>query len=404
MTLPTLPTREPGWATDGAAIVTDPGTSKQDTGFVTGEAPAADHVNWLLNQQGAWLETLAASNAGMIAAKRMRQTDSDPFNDGGGTLWQSYTVYDDLGDHWYHSYIEGTGGDYYAYDSADGQTWTAGKLVDTVVGASRSCARVVTNGTLCATAADATFYLSTDLTAANLASKGTFNSITLVRDVGYSTQSSKWLATGWNSTNGYIESSTDGITWAVEYSGGASWYGESMEIARTGVLTSSSGERIICTNSNDDDISYSDDGGLTWTPDTATTSAEYLRAVQWCPSFNRWIGIRDDGASDFFLYVSTTTGGLAYTTDAVPMSAIAVTDTAVFVFPDGAATMQEVTFADGVGISYGPVITLGSDMRPLLADEGGSGSVRTLIRGNRGSFGYPRIDGDYVFTDFRPQV
>jgi len=54
MAKPTV--RSPTWATDGGADVTDPGSSKQATGWVEGEAPAADHTNWLHRTRGEWLE------------------------------------------------------------------------------------------------------------------------------------------------------------------------------------------------------------------------------------------------------------------------------------------------------------------------------------------------------------
>jgi len=64
--------RSPTWADDGGADVTDPGTSKQATGWVEGEAPAADHTNWLLNAQGEWLDYLVSLApirvVGMLAA------------------------------------------------------------------------------------------------------------------------------------------------------------------------------------------------------------------------------------------------------------------------------------------------------------------------------------------------
>lgn len=398
MARPDLPPREPGWATDSSAVVTDPGTSKQSTGWISGEAPAADHYNWLMRNQARWLEYLADGSALNIAAKRMRETDSNPFS-ATADIDRGFITYDRESTYWYASLVETIAGNHYAYDSADGQTWSTGKLVDTSLVQGGAGTRCVTNGTKVAVAADNTFYLSSDLTVANLSSSSTFNNITRVFDLVWSPVSSRWIATGWNGTSGYIESSTNGTTWTTEVSAGAAWYGRCFAQAWDHP-TSASGERIIATNSNDDDIYYSDDGGLTWSSDSSTgPGTDFLDWIYWSSSHQVWFGIEFDAVNNDKLWCSTDSSGLTFADTGLRAPHFFVTDSAAF-YVDENDVMREIYYALGSAIMVSDGVQMAANSIPEAYT-----TPNMMYLGSRGAFGFPRdADGDYIYTDFRPEV
>jgi len=116
----------PSWATDGGADVTDPGTSKQATGWIEGEAPAADHTNWLLNQQGAALDFYQQTLAPWIAHSNMHRTDSAKW----GALASRHIgqYLPALDRHYVIQHDSDNDAD--AWDSADGITWSSATEID----------------------------------------------------------------------------------------------------------------------------------------------------------------------------------------------------------------------------------------------------------------------------------
>lgn len=59
----------PTWATDAGADVTDPGSAKRAAGWLLGEAPAHDHVNFLDNVRGAWAAYFEQAIDELVAEK-----------------------------------------------------------------------------------------------------------------------------------------------------------------------------------------------------------------------------------------------------------------------------------------------------------------------------------------------
>jgi len=58
----TKPTTKPEFATDGSALLADPGIPKRHAGFVVDEAIPAHWLNWLLKNNSDWVEYLANLN------------------------------------------------------------------------------------------------------------------------------------------------------------------------------------------------------------------------------------------------------------------------------------------------------------------------------------------------------
>jgi hypothetical protein len=52
----TKPSSKPEWATDGAALLADPGVPKRHAGFLVDEAPPAHWFNWLFKNIGDWID------------------------------------------------------------------------------------------------------------------------------------------------------------------------------------------------------------------------------------------------------------------------------------------------------------------------------------------------------------
>lgn len=99
------------WATGGAATVTNPGTAKRDLGWILGEKPAHDEMNWIQNGFGQWTQYIgrqfsdtfvgAPGEASLILGSSGGLTVSQSdgvvhklthFDDGGGDPW--FKTYD----------------------------------------------------------------------------------------------------------------------------------------------------------------------------------------------------------------------------------------------------------------------------------------------------------------------
>lgn len=51
------PAQDAKWATSGAALITDPGVGKRDTGWIV-EIPPVEFFNWWMNNVGNWIDYL----------------------------------------------------------------------------------------------------------------------------------------------------------------------------------------------------------------------------------------------------------------------------------------------------------------------------------------------------------
>ena len=53
--MPSRPSTLPTWATDVGAVIADPGSTKQATGWVSPEKPSDGNFNWWMNLVGQWI-------------------------------------------------------------------------------------------------------------------------------------------------------------------------------------------------------------------------------------------------------------------------------------------------------------------------------------------------------------
>jgi hypothetical protein len=388
---PTHPTRTPTWATDAAAEVTDPGVSKVSTGFVVGEAPAASHLNWQLKQQGDWIDFLYTAFAHPMAAARLRAVDNNPFDTfTSGTKYMM--VYDTLASYWYCTVSVGAAAACRAYSSSDGQTWGTGVLLDSSLSGSYNGSRGASNGTKVIFGHDQYAKVFSSNVVTGTPTTNTFNSITNCRDLIYSSTLGKWLACGHNGVNGFIESSADGATWAVEQTW-TSDFANQFAVATSGNYAG----RIIVTNTVSDDILISDDGGDTWSEDTATTGGLPFSCLHWSPSLGRWIGIQDTATND--LYISSDHLGNNYSAAGLNISGpLIITDRAVFYIHNNTFYQLIYTNTSAEDISS-VAVWMGAQFVPVFTTNN---SKMSIIRGSEGAFTYIRQDGDAMFSDFAP--
>jgi hypothetical protein len=383
-----IPSREPIWANNSQAQTTDAGASYYDTGFGDDDAPASSHVNWLLNQQCEYLDSLQRRFAGVTAINSLRIAQQGTFFDH-GSLLKSTLVYDERSRYWYFTSggTAGAGGvldDVYFDSSPDGATWSyPGTPIDSAIAANYQVTRGVSNGVFCVVGCDAKAYVSTDRTATNLNLTGnSFASIAGVRDMlfvdDFNGTDPVFLAFGVNGTTGYIEKSTDGVTWTVVHSR-ASF--KCLNVAVGG--DASLAGRIIVTSESDDDLMYSDDSGATWSnSDDVLSSANYIRHIQWAPSLRRWLVI--DSADN--LWYSNSTLGTSYTDSGVNASHLFITDTFAL-YESTLSSVYEI-----LQVSSGFVVSEPTNISSALLPH--SSCNMSIFRGSRGTCFYPGENGD----------
>lgn len=95
-----------------------------------------------------------------------------------------------------------------------------------------------------------------------------FASLTTTLGVLYSPYSGKFFAIGTDGSNGIVEWSTNGVTWAVSSGATSTNNGYSM------IASDATGQYILVAPNIGDDWAYSDDGGATWTVYTVAVDSD----------------------------------------------------------------------------------------------------------------------------------
>jgi len=271
--MPTAPTtRIPTWA-DGAADVTDPGSSKQATGWVEGEAPAADHTNWLHNARGEWLNFIWKSSLPTIIASNLVDKNTQPF---GTDLQETIINWEPTQEKFYATCLELTSDDLITYESTDGISWSGGTVVNLNDTSPRWC-RVAycPDNAKIGIGSEAGFHLSSTNSVSGFSQTptGTFASITAASGLVWDNTNNLWIACGEDSGDGYIETAA---------SAGASWTQRDTE--------ASSGIQSIVHDRNGTtvavyegvDLIHHSSNGTTWIQQTTGISKTFRRAW-WAP-------------------------------------------------------------------------------------------------------------------------
>jgi hypothetical protein len=189
---------------------------------------------------------------------------------------------------WYQAWIDQGTADAQVTSSSDGgYTWETAHEVDTSI-TTGDLAQPCTNGTNLGVAADGDFYMSTDLTSANLPGSFTGHAGNITGSTGlvWHIGSQLWIMCGDNQINGYIYSSPDGITWTNRTPVGMTGtiWPKSMDIAHPGYGGYNGVERIwIVCGSTSTNLYYSDDG-TTWLQDSTVVPTTGLNHIVFCPS------------------------------------------------------------------------------------------------------------------------
>lgn len=214
MAFPT--SRFPTWATDGGADVTDPGTSKQATGWEEAEAPAADHTNWLLNNLGEWIVFLHDAGASHRAFDTIDNQTGTPWDDSTPTgISVQYLAPLNT---WYAAVIDDVSGDVWVYQSDDGGvTWGTG--TNLVTSGAATISQFATDGTKLGIIVDDVFYRSPSKAITGLVTEGTIGAATdTAGALIYDSTQAVWVAgVNDNTTKGLVYTTPDTVSWTLRH-------------------------------------------------------------------------------------------------------------------------------------------------------------------------------------------
>ena len=223
-------------------------------------------------------------------------------------------IYDHLANYWYQAFIDDGTAHARVSSSPDGYTWEAFDLVENGV-SNGDLAQPCTDGSQLGVAADGNFYLSTDLTVANLPGSITGSAASITGSTGlvWHTGQSLWVMCGDNVTNGFVYTSPDGITWTDRSptAFASAVRPVSMDIAHPGYGGYNGTERILITCGGTSANTFWSDNGTTWNQDTTGNPTNGLEQVVWCPTIatnnskdkgtsgGAWVGV--DSAKNLYI-------------------------------------------------------------------------------------------------------
>jgi len=278
----------PTWA-DGVADVTDPGSSKQAAGWLESEAPAVDHINWLHNVRGEWLDYIWQSALPAVIATSLVDKNTSPF---GTDIFNTTIVWEPTQGKFYASIIEDTTSDWVAYQSTDGITWSSGTDVNTSATQQTITPAPIAycpdNDRIGAASEDGFHLSSTDATSGfSTTPTGTLGFTGGASGLVWDDTNNLWIACGTlTATDGYIKTAAAaGVTW-TQRDTEASAVPVSMAHDRAG--------QTVVTYGGTDLIHYSANG-TTWTRQTTGMSKVFSR-VWWCAFASVFVAF--EGTSD----------------------------------------------------------------------------------------------------------
>lgn len=163
----TPPDYIPTWATDGGAVVTEPGAAKQAAGWLNDEVPSAGNMNSLMKENGGWTGFMQKLLAPHLGFGNILYTPDQPW----GTLQLTK---------WHISYSSGLGKYYGAYQRAASNETICFETVDgvsfttlTIPSGTGGSSRMVTDGAnLVIIANESELYTSTTGSVTGLTSRG----------------------------------------------------------------------------------------------------------------------------------------------------------------------------------------------------------------------------------------
>jgi hypothetical protein len=380
MAIPT--SRFPTWATDGGADVTDPGSSKQATGWVEGEAPAADHTNWLHNARGEWLDFIWRSTLPTVIGTNLVDKNTSPF---GTDVFNITLVWEPTQDKFYASVVETASTDWIAYESTDGITWSGGTTVDVSYLGTPAPAEIAycPDNSKIGAVTDAGFHLSSSNSVSGFSTTptGTTGFTSGATGLVWDDTNNLWIACGTlTGTDGYIKTAAAaGVTW-TQRDTEASAVPLSIAHDRAG--------QTVVVYGGTDLIQYSSNG-TTWTRQTTGMSKVFTDAW-WCPFASVFVAATDA------LYWSADGDVWALCPFGAVDEVIVCEDFLLFI--DG--TSKELHYVGSVDAIKGdaPYISVGADMSS--DDLNPFNGLRTWT-GSGTAFSYYNVNETLVNCTFR---
>lgn len=355
--------------------------------FFTDDTGVDQNISW-------WMKNLASITGGFSVCNNAEQ-QSSPF---AATIsgWLS-VEYNELADKFYCTYVtSGEPGDCNAYDSDDGITWSSLETVDASA-TYAACSQPASDGTYFAVGCDNTFYRSTDLTVANTVAYGTFANIVKCTGLVYSTNDNLWIACGTNgSTTGYIESSSNGLTWTLRRTLVATHTPFCIDHDPVG------GYYIVGCGTSVNDTYYSTNG-TSWTQDTSNNPTNGLTNVMWYRKNNCFLGTDSTGN----LYASTDNTGTAWFDTGLTGGYIMMVDDDFCLIGNasgdssfyGLGATNQVVGADAITRNHSGYMHEGFE--PFQVSYGSSRGGR--YKGGKGVIGWPtNANGKYLYARYAP--
>ena len=328
-------------------------------------------------------------------------------------------IYDHLSNMFYQAFIDNSLGDARVSSSTDGYTWSTFHTVDTAISGG-DLAQPCTDGTKLGVAADGAFYLSTDLTSANLPAAGfptgTTGLLTGSTGLVWHIGSQLWVMCGDNGTTGYILTSpAAGTSWTLRYTFPATVMPVTMDIAHPGYGGYNSTERILIFCGATGANMYWSDNGTSWIEDTGGNPTTGLMHVVWAPSIRTnnskdsavnsgtWVGM--DASKN--LWVSRTNGAGNWDDTNTSCDWLAKSDEFCWYGTAGTSATNMYTIAsvaDGGALTGGwvrgrHVGVLDDAGKPLFRC---SDSDRARYTWGNGVIAFDREDGEFIIGRYGP--
>jgi hypothetical protein len=241
---------------------------KRNTGWLVGEAPGARHMNYYTREALEWYRVLARTLAPQIAVNNLDY--SGFINIGGAQVFNSLHLdyYADA-DMWFSSAVDASG-NVAVSNSTDAETWATVQYPANV-SSTGDASKVVSDGTICAVAADdgidAEVFVSTNNTVANMTG-GNFpagDGLNAVESSDLVYDGTYWIWAGRSTTAARIFTASDPTgSWtsrAVPGAPGTDMISLATDGAGTSVAQGSSGQAYYSTN------------GITWVAATTSPTA-----------------------------------------------------------------------------------------------------------------------------------
>lgn len=319
-----------------------------------------------------------------------------------------FVVYDRYANHHYMTFFDQSASDIgLAWSKLGEASWTAIDVITTgaVIGQSGG---VASDGTNLCVGINGNCYKATTLEPTNVTggdfTSYAFNSITQCTGIVWDENNLKFIACGRDGTNGYIEWSSDGQTWAVATGGslGAGIYPRSMDINHLDGHT-----LVVCGSTSTN--TYWSTNATTFTLDTTNNPTTGLNLVYYSEYTDSWMGIDDAATPKLWMMENgSAVNTIWYATGKTCYGLIAGDD--LIAYTDDQRTAQQIWWpvhgqagvTTGLSTGYASYLGIGAGLAFDCHDFAVAGA-RCKVKPGGGVLTFPRYDdGDMCSLRYGP--